>query len=695
MNAAQMLLAAAGILVAGAAVTALTSGQRRVVGPLAFLFVLAASLFIIPAALSALVTGGAVATATLLEVPMLGASLDLRVDQLSALFLLVVSVIAVLTTLYSVGYMTRYRQEHLIRYYPLLLLFFAGIIGVVSSSDWLFFLVFWEFMTVCSYLLVIFEKGKATSLRAGFKYMVMTHAATALLLIAVIVLWKTGGSRSFSFAAIGAAMAELVTTKPALAHLLLGLWFVGFGTKAGVLPFGDWLPDAYPAAPTAASAAFGGSMTKLGVYGLLRVFVDMLPASEFSMVWGIVIAVLGAGSILVGTLTALAQDDSKRLMSFQHIGQIGYMLLAIGAGLYLLPLNPALSLLAIMAGVFHLVNHACYETLLFLSAGSLLFRTNETNLNRMSGMWQVMPITGVCALIGSLSIAGLPPFNGFASKWMIYHVTILGVPQLPIFLILGIVALFVSLVTLASFLKFLGGAFLGETAASATEREAGDVPASMQVPQLALAGLCVTFGLVPMLPLAGIHRAISALPRFASAPSLSSLVGDSWFGLRLALFGQEATGVWLPVAGLAALGVFMLLAYGFSRLGAAQRRAVGMWHCGALIDGAKMRYLVVEPKHEPATAEFEARYQAHGLYGAFKEAFRSVYPSVRLPRVPYPTRLMSIFDADNWLYQPLVRAGERLTERMRRTHSGVPQQYLIWQLVGLVVVVAALFLWTR
>ncbi len=695
MNAAQMLLAAAGILVAGAAVTALTSGQRRAVGPLACLFVVAAAIFILPAALSVLVTDGAVTTATLLKVPMLGASLDLRVDQLSALFLLIVAVIAVLTTLYSVSYMARYREEHLIRYYPLLLLFFAGIIGVLAAADWFFFLIFWEFMTVCSYFLVIFEKGKAASLRAGFKYIVMTHAASALLLIAIIVLWKTGGSRSFSFGAMAAAMGSLAESKPVLVHALLALWFIGFGTKAGVLPFGDWLPDAYPAAPTAAAAAFGGSMTKLGVYGLLRVFVEMLPASEFSMVWGIIIALFGGGSIFVATLTALAQDDSKRLMSFQHIGQIGYMLLAIGAGLYLLPLNPAFSLLAIMAGVFHLVNHACYETLLFLSAGSLLFRTNETNLNRMSGMWQVMPITGVCALIASLSISGLPPFNGFASKWMIYHVTILGVPQLPIFVILGIVALFVSLVTLASFLKFLGGSFLGETVVSAEEREAGDVPASMQVPQLALAGLCVTFGLVPMLPLAGIYRAVSALPGFASMPSLSSLLGDSWFGLRLALFGQEATGVWLPVVGLSALGLFMLLSYGFSRLGAAPRRAVAIWHCGALIDGAKTRYLVVEPKREPATAEFEARYQAHGLYGVFKEAFRSVYPSVRLPRVAYPTRLMSIFDADNWLYQPLVRAGERLTERMRRTHSGVPQQYLIWQLVGLVVVVAALFLWVR
>jgi hypothetical protein len=149
------------------------------------------------------------------------------------------------------------------------------------------------------------------------------------------------------------------------------------------------------------------------------------------------------------------------------------------------------------------------------------------------------------------------------------------------------------------------------------------------------------------------------------------------------------------MAGLAALVVAMLFAYGFSRLGAAKRRAVGIWQCGALVVPERAGYTVVEPKYEPATAAFEARYQAHGLYGAFKEAFRSIYPTIRLPRVPYPRTFMSIFDADTWLFQPMVRAGDWLTERFSRTHSGVPQQYLLWQLVGLVFVIVILALWVR
>ena len=694
MNAAQLVLIGVGILAGGAVVTALISSQRKTVGPVAFLFVLSAGILVFYSGLSVLMSNQAVVTGTLLTVPTLGAELVFRVDQLSALFLIIISVISMLTTLYSLGYMVRYRDQHLIRYYPLLQLFFVGIIGVVCMADWFFFLIFWEFMTLCSYFLVIFEKDNPVSLRAGLKYIIVTHAATALMLIAIIVLWKAGGSHSFSFAAAKVGMAELAASKPVLLHLLLGLWFVGFGTKAGVLPFGDWLPDAYPAAPSGAAAAFGGSMTKLGIYGLLRVFVEMLPPSEFSSVWGIAIAVMGAASIFVGTITALAQDDCKRLLSFHVIGQMGYMMLAIGTGIYLLPTHPAMALLALMAGVYHLVNHVCYKSLLFLNAGSILLRTGERNLNRISGLSATMPLTAVTAVIASMAIAGIPPFSGFASKWMIYHVTILGVPALPVFLMLGIVALFISLVTLASFLKFLGGAFLGESSATAEQAQAGDVPLTMQLPQFALALLCVLFGLVPLLPLKGIHTALgSLLP--AGAPSLGSLVGGSWTGLTLSFGGEGVTGVWLPVAGLAAVVLSSLLAYGFSRLGAAQRRAVTIWHCGALIDGAKMRYVVVEPKSDPATADFEARYQAHGLYGAFKEAFKGIYPAVRVPKMAYPRRLMSIFDADTWLFQPLARAGEWLTRRFSRTHSGVPQAYLIWQLMGLAVVLVVLFLWKR
>jgi hydrogenase-4 component B len=322
-------------------------------------------------------------------------------------------------------------------------------------------------------------------------------------------------------------------------------------------------------------------------------------------------------------------------------------------------------------------SHVCYKSLLFLSAGSILVRTGETSLARVGGLWSLMPVTAACALVGSLSISGMPPFNGFASKWLIYEVTILGAPALPVFVVLGIVAAFISLVTLASFLKFIGGAFLGPPRARLEEIGRGDVPASMQIPQLALAGLCVIFGLVPMLPLAGIYRALTPLASFGAATTLSSLVGTSWYGVQLSFVPGVTTGVWVPVVGLSALLILTLLAHGFSRLGAAERRQVETWNCGTLALGE------------------QGRYPAHSLYDAFKRAFSGVYPRVRMPRAGYPVRLMSAFDLDRWLFQPALRAGGKLTELVSHTHSGIPQLYLSWQVAGLVVVVVTLFVWMR
>jgi hydrogenase-4 component B len=676
MSAVQSVVIGFGVLVAGAVVTALLSPRRRAVGALAFLFVLAAAAAMLPGAVRVLV-GGASPESQLLRVPTLGAQLTLRVDPLSALFLVIVSVISALTTLYSVSYMACHPRQHLVRYYPLLLLFFAGIVGLVCVADWFFFLIFWEFMTICSYFLVIFEKENPVAQRAGLKYMIMTHSATALMLLAVVTLWKFGQPHSFSFAAARETMAGLAASRPLLLHLLLAAWFLGFATKAGVLPFGDWLPDAYPAAPSSVSAAFGGSMTKLGIYGILRIFLETLPASDITMIWGVIIALFGTASIFMGTLSALAQEDSKRLMAFHVIGQIGYMLLAIGAGLYLLPTRPAIAMVALMAGVFHLVNHVCYKSLLFFNTGAILLRTGETSLGRVGGLWSRMPITAFTALVGSMSIAGLPPFNGFASKWLIYNVTVLGAPHFAVFAVLGVVAAFISLVTLASFLKFLGAAFLGPPPAAAEQARRGDVPAAMQIPQVVLAGLCVLFGLAPLLPLTGVHRAIASLAAFGPSTGLADVVGSSWLGLRLSFAPGMAVAVWLPIVGFASLLGFGLLAQGLSRLGAAERRQVEIWHCGTLPVGE------------------QGRYPAHSFYDAFKRPFRNVYPPVRVPRTSYPARFMSIFDLDRWLFRPILRAGQKITEVTAHTHSGIPQLYLSWQIAGLILVVVALVLLAR
>jgi hydrogenase-4 component B len=679
MQPIQAIIAAAALLGAGSLVTALASRKRALCAYLSLAFVAAGSGLALWGALGALFNSLRVShELTLAAVGGLHASLTLAVDRLSALFLIIVSAVAFLVTLYSTAYMRSYARQHLSRYYPILLLFFAGIIGVVTVRDWFFFVLFWEFMTVCSYVLVVFEKENAVNLRAGFKYLVVTHVATVCMLIAAIVLWHIARPHSFSFASSGEAMAALARSRPAVLHVLLALWFVGFATKAGILPFGDWLPDAYPAAPSSATAAFAGTMTKLGVYGLLRIFVDLLPVSGFSVVWGVVIALFGTASIFVGTLTALQQDDAKRMMSFHVIGQIGYMLLGIGMGIFFLPSSPKLALIALAAGVFHLVNHVTYKSLLFFTAGALEYRAGTRDMNRLGALHSVLPLTGLAAGIGALSIAGIPPFNGFASKWLIYEVSIIGGAGFPLFLVFGVTAIFISLVTLASFLKYLGAAFLGQPSdhVSRLVGKRNDVPVQMQIPQAALALCCVAFGLFPLLPLSIIFRAVTPLTAALARVSLASALGHSSVGLSFTPDGAAA-GVWNPMVCTIALVVCVAFCYGLSQAARPATRRVPVWYGGEEV---------------PAGV---GHFHAHGLYEPFRRAFARVYVVTGVPRTGYPLSLARIFDVDDWLYSPLVRAGNRLAERVSRSHVGIPQWYLMWQVVGMIAVLATLFFLLR
>ncbi len=678
----QSLLAALAALAIGSAVTAVLAGRgrARLCGYVAVAFMSLAGLGVYYAAASVFSQGPEAPGPPLLSLPALGAALTIRIDHLSALFLLVIATIGILVTLYSVEYIQRYRGQSLVRYYPMLLLFFASVVAVVSVPDMLMFLVAWELMTLLSYTLVVFDKESPVSLRAGLKYFIITHVATACMVVAAIILYTQ--AQSFSFTALGDAMASLSRSNPALLHLVLGLFLIGFGTKAGMLPFGDWLPDAYPAAPSAASAAFAGSMTKLGIYGIIRVFCQMLPISHFSLVWGGIIALFGTISIFVATLTALVQDDSKRLLSFHVIGQIGYMLLGIGLGIYFLPVSPALAVVGMIAGTFHLINHVCYKSCLFLNAGAVLYRTGTRDLNQVGGLAHVMPLTATTALIASLSIAGVPPFSGFSSKWMIFQASAVGGIDVPFFMVFAVAAIFISIATLASFLKFLGTAFLGRLHVPEGAAVESDVPASMKIPQLALAVLCVLFGVAPVLAVGRIYPAISAILPPGYAPSAQALFGASPVGITLSL-GEGVAGAWHPLPLVGVLIVGMAVAHFVYRSAGAKARLTDVWYCGEPHPGEEMRY----PAHSyylPFKEFLQLRIGAHRTSG--------VYPRLPIPRIGTPTALRRALDVDAWLYYPLVRWAGRVLERFSRTHVGIPQVYVLWMVGGAILAVIVLFL---
>ncbi len=668
----QLLYAAFGLLVIGAAFALVFGKEWRSAGYTSTAFTLLASLMIWMLA-GRVFNSGVLEVKQLFDLKPIGASLEFRVDALSAVFLLVVPFVGLVAMLYSVEYMNKLHNAYSPRlYYGFALLLLFSIVGVVTSSDLFFFFVFWELMTLTSWMLVWFDREDETKVRAAWQYFIVTHVAAAGILVAALVIYSQ--SKSFAFDDLSNVLAALSENNRVIAHLLMGLLLVGFMTKAGVLPFGAWLPNAYPAAPSPASSTFAGTMTKLGIYGIVRTAFGFFPL-ELSMVWGVVIAVFGAGSIFVGTLTALRQDDTKRLLSFHIIGQTGYMLLGIGTGLFFLARDPILGVIALIAGLYHVVNNAIYKPLLFMSAGAAEFTAGSRDLNKLGGLGATMPITLTTAVVAALSIAGIPPFNGFASKWLIYQSAFKGGIRVPLFLLLSVVAAFISLVTLASFMKFVGSTFLGKPSPEA-KGVRSDVPLAMTVPQIALAMVCVIAGVVPFLPLTVLYKAAISMLGSAVTATQVEIFGSNPAAIMLTTNGA-VFGIWNPAYILAALIVCSAGAYAFSRAANAKWREVPNWYCG-----------------EEAT-DNEVRYRAHGFVLPFKEAFAAVYPTIKLPKMPALKKVGDMLDFDRWLYKPVVDVGGRAVDRLSRTHSGIPQVYMLWQLVGVIVVLAVLLVVLR
>ena len=674
---------ALGCYLSGALLALLVGGKRKAVGWVAFGAAAFGTLFILTAVLGVFREGPVSSGLPILQVPGLGAALIYQIDYLSALFLAIIAVVSLLVTLYAQRFMqiAHYRAGSLRYFYSILLFFFAAVLNVVVVADLFFFFVFWEIMTLTSYLMVIFRQEERVRLRAGYKYFLITHIATIFLFIGGILLYRLSGSFSFSF--LKMAMAEMQQSQPGLLHFVLGCFFLGFATKAGILPMGDWLPDAYPAAPAPASAAFAGSMTKLGIYGLVRVFCGLLPLSSHTQIWGLIIALFGAGSILVGTMTALVQEDAKRLLSFHVIGQMGYMFLAIGTGLYFLRTQPVIGMIGLGAGIFHLINHVSYKSCLFFNAGAVFYKTGTRDINKVGGLARVLPVTAATAIIASLSIAGIPPFSGFASKWLIYQAALRGGFSVPVFIILGLIAIFISAVTLASFVKFFGALFFGKYEDNGSKARAGDVPAAMRLPQIILAALCILFGLLPQLPLGWVYRSIAYLFPPGSMPAAASIYGGGLLnGLSLNVAGS--TAAWNALLLTVIFGLCALLAWGLFRAGGARVRSVETWYCGEEM------------------SDRDTRYRAHGYYLPFKQIFRlrigryerpGIYPTITWPKRLFRKEpaLNRAIDLDRWLYQPLARSAVRLMRRFSATHSGVPHLYLLWLAAGAALALIILY----
>lgn len=673
-----IILASMAVLLLGAAACLFMPYSRRSIGWVSLAFQTLATLGMGAVALRVLAAGAYNPDKPLFLISGLGASFLLKVDALSAIFLLVIAIISWAAGLFSVQYMQHYK-ESLARYYPLFLLFILGMFGVVVVRDLFFFIVFWEFMTLTSYGLVVYEWGDKKNVNAGFKYFLMTHIGTAGIIIAANVLYHY--SQSFDLDALRPVMGLLASDNPALLHTVLLLFFLGFATKAGVFPFGDWLPDAHPAAPSPVSAILSGVMIKMGIYGVLRVFFGMLPVSGFSYTWGAVLAVFGTISLFVGTLTAMFQHDSKRVLAFHSIGQNGYILLAVGTGLMLLPISPAGAAIAVIAGLYHLINHAGFKSLLFLTAGALQHKTGTRELDKMGGLGKYMPWTAVCALVAAMGISGIPLLNGFASKWLIYQSTLNPGGNIPILMLAGTVALFTSLLTLASVLvKYFGLAFLGQR----TSENAGvtsDVPKSMITAMVISAVLIVLQGLLVAGVFRGLYQGISSLMAPGYWPPLSSLADLSRGGVGLN-FGEGFVAWYRPLYLLLILGGLGGLSWLLWRSGGAKAKVSELWYSGEVQTPEQVRYL--------ASSYFKTFKQHFNIrVGSYTQ--EGVYPKWPVPKIKKSFKLKHLLDVDDWLYRPLAFLGHKMLEAFSRTHSGFPQWYLLWMVLGAAVAMMVMF----
>ncbi|BDG02567.1 hydrogenase [Anaeromyxobacter oryzae] len=504
-----------------------------------------------------------------------GGTFALRLDGLSALFLLPVLVVPALGSIYGLAY---FPQARLGGKAVRLQIFYGLVTGamalVVAAANAILFLAAWEVMALCGFFLVLTDHEVPETQRAAFVYLASAHAGNLALFAAFALLGKLAGTLDFAGMGGLAAHGGLAT---AVFVLALG----GFGLKAGLLPLHFWLPGAHAAAPSHVSALMSGVLLKTGIYGILRVtgFFDGPPVA-----WGTLVLLGGAVSAVLGVAFALAQHDVKRLLAYHSVENIG--IIAMGIGLALLGRalgDPALVFLGFAAAVLHVVNHATFKALLFLGAGAVIHATGTREIDHLGGLARAMPRTAALFLVGAAAISGLPPLNGFASEWLVYVASVRTalhggpVPQ-PHFAVLGAPVLaFVGGLAAACFAKVFGAVFLGH-ARSPHAGGAHEAPAPMLVPMAVLAGVCVVIGVAPA----------ALLPALAKAAAQWSGVAPAALAGPAAEAGASAMRVSAVAAAL--VGAVLLLALlRRARLRAPQPEAE-TWGCGYARPTARMQY---------------------------------------------------------------------------------------------------------
>jgi hydrogenase-4 component B len=591
----------------------------------------------------------------------------LRMDALSAFFLLLLGAATIGITLYSAGYFRTLGDRGnalnllCLQYH----VFLASMAWVLLADDAYFFMVAWETMALSSYFLVTTDHDIPDIRRAGFLYLLIAHVGALGILLSFGVM--QGGHGDYTFAAMRAGHLDAFW---ASAAFLLALF--GFGAKAGLLPLHAWLPEAHPAAPSPVSALMSGIMLKTAIYGILRVTFDLLDDQRWW--WGALMLVLGLLTALFGVLFAAVQSDIKRLLAYSSIENIGIIVSGIGlAALFHAYGENPVAALALTATLYHALNHAFFKGLLFLGAGSVLHATTERNMAKLGGLIHRMPWVATTTLIGTLAIAGLPPFNGFVSEWLMLQAYLL-MPALPepylnMMLPLGAAALALA-GTLAAYamVKFYGVVFLGQSRGLNLDKTHDAGPWE----RLGLAWMaagCILLGLFPVSVILQLDHVTQLL---AGHDLGSSAARSGW--MWLTPVAPERASYSPLILLLAILGGIALTFLAVRKLYHGRLRRGASWDCGYPLQTARMQD------------------SADGFGQPIKQIFEQFFGlsrEVPSPFDPHPHYQSEVTDP-LWkiFYRPIASSVEFISRFVSVLQQGRISIYLLYSFVTLITLLA-------
>lgn len=614
---------------------------------------------LVPAAI-VLWTGQTMAIHRPWQVPF--GSFSLQIDALSAFFLFTILILSAVAAIYGNTYLWEYRKrKNLGASWLFFNILVASMVLVVISHNGMLFLMAWEIMSLASFFLVTFEDENENVRRAGWIYLVATHIGTAFLFVLFILLAHQGTSLDFDhFISSG-------LNGTSMAGLAFLLSVIGFGTKAGFMPFHVWLPEAHPAAPSHVSAVMSGVMIKTGIYGLLRTLTFLGQPEPW---WGWLLIAIGLGSGILGILFALAQHDLKRLLAYSSVENIGIITLGLGLGVLGLSLNqPVLAVLGFGGGLLHVLNHALFKGLLFLGAGAVLHATGVRNIEQLGGLMRQMPWTGTIFLIGSFAICGLPPLNGFVSEFLIYVGAFMGTGLSGVSLSsIGVITGLAAIGGLAAvcFTKAFGIVFLGEP--RHTPALLGhEIGWGMRIPMMLLAFGCLAIGFFA-------PTVISAM-----APVIGNVTGL----LKIDIDTHLAL-VTVPLQRATALSCIFILILGFliylrrHLLSDRTPAQCNTWDCGFVRPTVRMQYSA-SSYAQPITS----------MFGFFLQTHRKIHT----PEGLFPAKASLHTHTDDvflrGLFLPLFRGIERILLPLHRLQQGRVQIYILY----VAITILALLIW--